>query len=570
MNFRNTAYLLLLVVPLAMGACKKKIDFEYDNRPDTLPVSNSNTRLVNLAGYREIQIGDKRLTSFMQPNADGGYGTPGTMRVTKYFPETGQLSTTYSIPTEFIGGDGYIRNIYLSAMGSRDITPMIAPFDLKDQGRIPMDYYVACYTEKADYSEGVVFPVQRSVSASNNPANFRVRVLNLSSSPDQYGRQGNVTLSWADGTPVNTVTSHIQRGGYSDYIELPYGTHQLKILNDDGREVPYKSPGSLVGINIINPVTGTLMAIGEGDPGPAGFNDSWLTYAPLRTYQPGGVYTIVVSGMGGYGYANPGSNGEVLGVFTNCFQVINDVSEPVNSNYARVQGVNTIAGREVKWKIDGKDLGTTAYTAQTNYSAVIIGEHTMQVTDLQGAVLAEQKISLQAGDNISAWSYLTKNGAAAISISSNNLSGIYSLAVNGNDGSYAGKKDAFPYWVQFMNFCPDLDEATFTARNGTPLSGESSRHVLFGKAKTEYVYTSMGRNFSTELLVYASTPSITPGNWVSSITPLKASTFIKNIDLYKTPNKPNSESGIYTVALVGSTAAGATEKAKLILIKHNQ
>lgn len=43
-----------------------------------------------------------------------------------------------------------------------------------------------------------------------------------------------------------------------------------------------------------------------------------------------------------------------------------------------------------------------------------------------------------------------------------------------------------------------------------------------------------------------------------------------NIDLYKTTGKPNSEPGIYTVALIGSTAVNAAEKAKMIVIKHNR
>lgn len=571
LSIKKLAAISLFIV-LVIPACKKKIDYAYDNRPGQAAGVTLNTRLVNLIGYRELQIGEKRLTSFLPPDREGYYGSPGTMRVTPYFPQTGQLTTVYSLPGEFLSSDGYIHDILLTTLSGRDAVGAIGEndrFSIRDYGRTPMDYYRVRY--EASFSDSM-FAVPRDITASSNPANFKIRILNLSTNPDYYQRQGKMTLAFSDGRPVSSKTSAIDRGKYSDYIELPYGTYQFKVLAEDEREVPHKAvsftenAGS--SINILNPNTGTLMAIGEGDPGPAGFNDSWLNYAPVRTFQPGGVYTIVVSNITGWSEAMPGSNGETIGVIVNCFQVIADISEPLNHQYARVQAVNTLPGSSVKWQVNGNDLGTTGYTETTAYLPFLTGKHAIKAVDGQGAVLAEQEVSLLPGDNITAWVYRQGDGTA-ITLSNNNLSGIYGTPVNGNDGSASTRRDAYPYWLRFMNFCTDVQDVTFTANNGQPLGAgtqAASQNILYGVQKTIDPYIRQGYNFSTSILAYASKPGVIPGNWIHTIQPLPASTFIKNIGLYKTEGKPNSEPGIYTVALVGQL----NQEAKLILIKHNQ
>lgn len=567
MKHGNKFLLMLLVPMMILGACKKKIDFEYDNRPNQLHITNSSTRLINLIGFREIQIGDKKLSSFLAPDNEGYYGGPGSMRLTNYFPETGQLSTVYNLPTEFIGADGFIRNIELSSLSTKDAAPKKGPFDIKDNGRIPTDYYVA--RTGRGYTDTLV-KVDRNISSPSNPANFKVRILNLGTDVDHFGKQGKMTLTWADGTSINSKTSDISRFQYSDYIEIPYGTYQLKVITEDGRELPHKAVGSPITINILNPVTGTLMGIGTGSPGTAGFNDIWKTYAPLKTYQPGGVYTIVIGNITGYNEASPGTNGETLAIITNCFQVINDISEPVNTTFSRVQGVNTIAGKQVKWLVDGTEIGSTEFTKYTPYSSLITGKHLVKVTDMQNSLLAESTIHFSPGDNISLWAYEQKDGKAGLTISNNNLSGFYSTPVNGNDGSYAALRDAYPHWIKFFNFCPDLEEVTFTSNNGVLFGADGSKHLQYSQPKVNDIYGRMQINFNNDILVYQSKNSVLPGNWLSNIPALNSTGFIKNINLYKTPNKPNSEAGIYTVALVGKLNATGNDKAKMIIIKHNQ
>lgn len=568
MNNAIKVFLLSLLVLQGFSSCKKKVDFEYDNRPNQTAISNSLTRLVNLIGYREIQIGDKRLSSFLQPDKEGSYGTPGTMRITPYFPTTGQLSTVFSIPSEFVGADGIVKDIQLSSFALKDYALPTKPFSVKDYGRAGMDYYLARFGN--DFKDSM-FAVPRDIANSSNPANFKIRILNLSTKSAAYGRKGKMTLAWADGTPVSANTTSIDVGDHSQYAELPFGTYQFKILCEDGREVPSKSfSGGFVTINILNPNTGTLMGAGEGTPGVAGYSDSWSTYAPLKTYQPGGIYTIVIANTGGYKEARPGSNGETTDIFTNCFQVVSDISEPINATYGRVQASNVVPGAEVKWLVDDKELGSTNYTQQTDYLTLIVGKYQVKAVDKTGKTLATTTLNLLAGDNVTTWLYTDRNGAAAIGVSNNNLSGVYNTVVNGNDGSYAALKDPFPTWIRFMNFSANLDDVTFTGNNGVMFNAEGSKNLSYATQKTNDVYVKQALNFSSNILVYASKPGVLPGNWIENVNPLPSTAFIKNIDLYKTPSKPNSEPGIYTVVLVGKANGTGDEKAKTILIKHNK
>ncbi|WEK35901.1 MAG: hypothetical protein P0Y53_00185 [Candidatus Pseudobacter hemicellulosilyticus] len=565
MQHRYYTLLMLLVVQVAFNACKKKVDTEYDNRPNQQPVISSNTRIVNLVGARELQIGEMRLSSFTPPDREGYYGSPGTLRITPYFPENGQIGGTYNIPTEFIGSDGIIRDLQLSSLGGRDYAPAPRPFNLQDYGREPMDYYHVRYRHGV-YPDSL-FAIPRSVSPSSDPTKFKVRVVNVTSPTDEFSRTGPLTLAWADGTPVDPRTSNIPVTKASDYIELPYGTYQLKLLLSDGRELPAKG-SSDINVNILNPYTGTLMGH-AGEPGPGNSNDTWLNYAVLKSFQPGGVYSIAAARQGGYGVMQDGSNGESIAAQVNSYSVINDISEPANLTYARVQALNTIPGKQVKWTINNSELGSTAFGAATDYRILVRGTYTLQAADAQGGQLAEATLTLEPGDNISAWMYTGSNGQPAISFSSNNMSAVYSLSVNGNDGSYATRKDGFPFWIRFMNFCPQLPEVTFTSNNGSMI-GASASHVQYGQQVVNNPYVRLQPNFGTDLLVYASTPAQLPGDWLPGIAPLTSKAFIADINLYKTPGKPQSESGIYTAVLIGNLNSSGADHARLLLIKHNR
>ncbi len=571
MNRSFTYIYITLLFAAGMSSCSKKLDFSYDNRPVTQPATNSGTRLINLPGATELQINGTKLTSFLKPDVEGTYGPDQTMG-TVYFPESGRLGLTYTIPQQFVNAQGMIEDLRLSSLSPKIYIPAERSFNLKDNPTSPFDYYYTYYSPTAGSLPDSLFAIPRGISPSSNPENCKIRLLNLSSASDHY-HTGAMSLSWADGTLI-AGAGNIAPGAYSDYIEIPYGSYQLKVLDNAGKEVPAKG-NTGGGVYVLNPQTGTLMGAGNGTPGVGGFADDWLNYSPLKTYQPGGVYTIVVASIPGY--SNPtGSPGETVGIYTNAFQVISDVSEPVNITYARLQAVNVLPGKEVHWQVDGTALGSTlVFTGQTAYGRYVTGTHTLKALDAQGAMLAEAPWQLSPGDNITAWVYAGKNGQAAISFSANNLSTKFNTGVSGNDGSYADVQDVYPYWMRFMNFCADLDEVTFTADNGQAFAGSTGSgrlHLALGVPVTEDPYIRQVVNSATRVLVYASKPDVLPGDWLSAITPLKGTDFIANTALYKTPLLPNSEPGIYTVALVGSTRAGVPpgEKARMIIIKHNR
>lgn len=565
-SFTHTCLLLLSIA--VVSSCKKKFDVGYDNRPNPEPTINSSTRLVNLVGATELEINGEKLTSFLMPDKDGGYG-PGNIQGTTYFPGSGRMSTLFTIPMQYVNGAGIINNVMLTSLGPKAVVPPKRLFNIKDNYNDPHDYYYTWFTPNTGSLQDSMFAIPRGISPSANPKNCRVRLLNLGATPDDF-HSGAMSLSWADGTIIDGL-ANVAPGHYSEYIDVPYGSYQFKVLDDAGKQVPSKGN---IDINVLNPQTGTLMLSGgAGAPGLGGFSDSWLTYAPLKTYQPGGLYTIVVARVGSYNIPT-GNPGETVNILTNCFHVIADITEPINNTYARMQAVNVLPGKTIQWQVDGVALGSTdAFATPTIYDRFITGNHTIQALDGQGALLAEAQYQLLPGDNITAWAYPKKDGSIAISCSANNLSTQYFNGSAGNDGSYSMLQDVSPYWMRFMNFCTDMDEVTFTAGNGQNFAGGNNTarlHIKPGMRVIQDPYVRLSLNSPDKVLVYASQPDVVPGNWLSDIAPLHSADFIANASLYKTPSIPNSEPGIYTVALIGSTKPGAIEKARMIIIKHNQ
>ncbi len=567
-NIASTVSILFAVA--LTSSCKKKLDFQYDNRINQQPLNGSSVRLVNMANATDLKINGKPLTSFIPPDRDGYFG-PDQTRGTIYFPETGRLGASYTVPQQFVNANGWIDSIVFSSMGPKSTLPPSRPFRAKDDFNDPHDYYYVRFRPNtANYMDSL-FAIPRSVSAPANPASFKLRLLNLSSEPDKYSepglfRKGSMSLAWADGTPVAGL-ENINPGAYSPYIEIPYGTYQFKVLDRNGREVQGNS--SL----ILNPATGTFMDY-YGTPGPGGRADTWLTYAPFKTFQPGGVYTVAVSMNYDCTITNGNPNGETITTEGNTFRIVNDIAEPVNMTYGRLQGVNAFEGKEIKWQVNGAPMGEAlSFTKYTPYSIYVTEKYNLKAIDKTGAVLAEKDLSLQPGDNITAWLYPARNGAPSIALVANNLSTKYYKGNASEEGSYSTYRDGIPFWMRFMNFCSDLDEVTFTADNGLPFLVNStskalnaSQHILPGIAVTEDPYVQLFINHPTQVLAYVSRPGVAPGDWLSNIAPLKSRDFIARPALYPSPFIPNREPGIYTVALVGNSR----NNARMIILKHNK
>ncbi|MGN7821411.1 hypothetical protein ACTJJB_14865 [Chitinophaga sp. 22536] len=559
--------MLYLLSAGVLTSCTKKEDFTYDNRVNPQADAASSVRIVNLRGATELMVNGKQLSAFMLPNYEGYYDE-NTTKGTPFFPETGRMGLTYTIPQQLVSADGTVKDIRFASFVRSFSLALTRGFVAKDDFNHPVDYYFTYFAPNTGQLTDSLFAIPRSVSPPANPEHCKVRLLNLSSSSAAFG--GNMRVVWADGTTVAGL-DNIGVGQYSEYVELPYGTYQLKVMAMDGQMVPGVG-GSTQEFNVINPPTGTIMLPGvKAKPRVNGFVDSKLTFAPLKTYQPGGVYTIVVADQPTFRYPTGSDNGETYPGKNNAFRIIAD-AEPQNNTYARLQAINVLPGKSVSVSVDGNMLGNAlAFSAASAFKPYITGTHVVKVTDAAGTALTDSTVSLIPGDNNTIWVY-EKNGKAAISIVANNLSNsFYSGATE--DGSYSTTKIEFPSWIRFMNFCPDLPEATFTTDDGqvlgTTLAGQ---RLQLGVPMVKNPYVMLDANFYQSVLAYASAENVIPGNWLREVTPLRSRDFIARPELYPAGRSPISETGVYTVALIGNlnTSKPGSEKARMIIIKHNQ
>ncbi|SJZ62329.1 hypothetical protein SAMN04488128_101954 [Chitinophaga eiseniae] len=559
--------MLYLLSAGTMTSCTKKVDFAYDNRVNPQADAASSVRIVNLRGATELMIGGKQLSAFVLPNAEGYYDQ-NTTKGTPFFPETGRMGLTYTIPQQFVGAAGTVKDIRFASFARNFALALTRGFVAKDDFSHPVDYYFTYFAPNAGQLTDSLFAIPRSVSPPANPERCKVRLLNLSSANMPFG--GDMRVTWADGTAIAGL-ENVGAGKYSDYVELPYGTYQLKVMTMNGQMVPGVG-GSIQYLNVINPQTGTMMLPGvKAKPRVNGFVDSKLTFAPLKTYQPGGVYTIVVADQPNFQYPTGSDNGETYPAKNNAFRIIAD-AEPQNNTYARLQAVNVLPGNSIKVMIDGNMLGNTlAFSAASVFKPVITGTHVLKVTDAAGATLADSMISLLPGDNSTIWIY-EKAGKAAISVVPNNLSNSFYTGAT-EDGSYSLAKIEFPSWIRFMNFCADAPEVTFTTDDGQMLgNGVASQRLQLGIPLVKNPYAMLDANFYNSVLAYASKQEVVPGNWLRQVTPLRSRDFIAQPELYPAGQSPLSEAGVYTVALIGrlNTSKPGSEKARMIIIKHNQ
>ncbi|WP_212006032.1 hypothetical protein [Chitinophaga sp. HK235] len=558
---------LYLLCAGGLASCTKKEDFAYDNRVNPQADAASSVRIVNMRGATELMVNGKQLSAFALPNIEGFYDQY-TTKATPWFPETGRMGLTYTIPQQFVSADGTVKDIRFAAFTRDYSLGLTRGFNAKDNFNNPTDYYFAYFGPNASEYSDSLFAIPRSVSPPANPAYCKVRLLNLSSTNSAFG--GTMRVTWADGTVIAGL-DNIPVGQYSDYVELPYGTYQLKVMTMDGLLVPGVG-GSAQFLNVVNPQTGTMLLPGTlSRPSVNGFVDSRLTFAPLKTYQPGGVYTIAVADCPNFRNSNGGTNGETYSSKNNAFRIIAD-AEPQNNSYARLQAINVVPGKQIKVTMDGRPLGNTlGFSTTTAFDQYLIGTHILKVTDAAGNLLADSTFSLLPGDNRTAWIYENKNGKTGISLVANNLSNVYYTGAT-EDGSYSNIKVEFPSWVRFMNFCPDLPEATFTTDDGQTFGdGSASQHLLLGIPAIKNPYVMLNANFYQSIWAYASQYNVVPGNWLREVTTLKSRDFIANPALYP-GGLPMSESGVYTVALIGNinTSKPGSEKARMIIIRHNQ
>ncbi|RBL89438.1 DUF4397 domain-containing protein [Chitinophaga flava] len=568
----------LMLLTIGMLSCKKeKVDYSYDNRPDKAAGGNSTVRLVNFTENNQLSINGERLTSYLIINPPAGQEAlyPGTY----WFPTNGKLGSSFTVPRQFLTtGSAEVSTDYMAYSAGRDSLG----FKVTEEYNKPKDYFIMRGAPYAAAKVERVREVPREATAPAKAGYFKIRIVNLA---DQLNSAWNahdvakpLTLAYADGTPVSTATSNINPQTWSQYVELPYGTYQFRVLTPDGMEVRGTGGNTLENTFMSEPATSNLMKPVQG--GIPNAVSTGLTYAPLKTYQPGGVYTIVV-GIDRLTMLNVyGIPGETSIYFQNVFRVLADVSEPLNTDYYRLQGVQANADEgQVSFRVNGAKLGDADYTTATDYSIYVAGQATVEAVNASGAVLATATQPFLAGQNYTAWLYKTPEGKSAISMVANNLTGSWydplssGTTNTGQDGSLSRMTHTYPFNYRFLNLCPDLPYASFTYDNGQSAgAATTTRNLRPGVPVTDQPYARQGQDAEAyQFMVYKSSPSVYPGSWISAIPVLKSTAFVARPDRY-THVKPIHEPGVYTVALVGRLNGSQPQgkSAKMIIIKHTK
>lgn len=555
---KRTIRFLLAGAIFITSCSKSKTDVTAGNQATYDNLAPSTVRIVLGTGW-DMVVNDDTLTNFLA-TSNNGLGPATLPNPTKYFPATGKLTDGYYLPQQFLDAGGRAIVKVMGAQLPPNKPYLLDSFQVQENYYHPSDYYLAGTQLLPNNTTGVT-QIPRAITPAGDPTHIRVRLINLGVTSAGLAPGTPVTLALADGTPVNPVTSGIANGQWSDYVELPYGTYSFRVLVDGtGIQIPGKTP------QLMSVASQTDFTITGGQ-----------YYIPTRTFQPGGVYSIVVYYVGGYQYGP-------YPIATNCFSFQTDIQPAVNLTYAKVQGVNAAEKSGLHLQIDGMD-STIGYGLSSGYTTLISGDHTAKVTDGTGKMLAEKNFSVKGGDNLTLWIYPTTKGTDSMTIVQNNMGGLQSRGSNA-DGSDAGRLVYDPLnfnmvvQTRFLNLCPDLDYVTFTQPNGVLFSNTmlsftsplAAQNLQPGQPAdpiaVPYPYVDLGPGSMSNIEAYQSKPRALPGNRLYRVADLTPTDFV-HLPAAQYPNQPpGKEPGVYTVALIGRS--NGNEQPKMIVVKHNQ
>ena len=557
-------YFLLML----SGCSEDKLDYVVDNRASTAAIENSKFRIVNLRGANQVIANGDSLTGFIlkDPLAADASDYPGT----KYFTKNGKMGKLWQIPQDlFNASDSLKLKIEILSYNFYG-----SPVEFSIQKKTtPTDYYLVQTNEYYLSGQPDMLAIPRDTKSPARPDYFKVRLLNLSSqllnnSAGMENLNGPLQLTWADGTPVSDKLNNIKPGEYSEYIEIPYGTYQFKVLTPDGRQIPGQEPDDYY---IIDPSTSSICTYNSANqPQP-----TYQTYAPIHAYKPGGIYTIVVSAQS-FKYPYPGSTtNEQLAAYQNGFEIIADVDEPVNTTYARAQFINALPkDGAVTLKLNGKEISEAGVTfgSVTDYTTLINGNYTLEAMDSGGNVLASTTYPMSAGQNYSVWLSNANTGNDSLIVVANNLSGsMYSDTGDGQDASY--NRINMPYFLKlrFLNFNTDFQYLSFTTDNGQAFSSTIGLQLKPNFVPKEEPYVSLKYETlnSFQIMAYRSTATTAPGVWADEIPVLTSQDLIPRPELYS-KGIPALNTGVYTIALIGRKTDDDRYKSKMIIITHTK
>ena len=558
-------YFLLML----SGCSEDKLDYVVDNRASTVAIENSKFRIVNLRGANQVIANGDSLTGFIlkDPLAADASDYPGT----KYFTKNGKMGKLWQIPQDlFNASDSLKLKIEIFSYNFYG-----SPVEFSIQKKTtPTDYYLVQTNEYYLSGQPDMLAIPRDTKSPARPDYFKVRLLNLSSqllnnSAGMENLNGPLQLTWADGTPVSDKLNNIKPGEYSEYIEVPYGTYQFKVLTPDGRQIPGQEPDDYY---IIDPSTSSISTFNHA---ALQRQPIYQSYAPIHAYKPGGIYTIVVSAQS-FKYPYPGSTtDDQLAALQNGFEIIADVDEPVNTTYARAQFINALPkDGAVTLKLNGNKISEAGVTFGnvTDYTTLINGNYTVEALDASGKVLASTTYPMSAGQNYSVWLSNANTGNDSLIVVANNLSGsMYSDTGDGQDASY----DRFnrPYFLKlrFLNFDTDFEYLSFTTDNGQAFSSTIGLQLKPNYVPKEEPYVSLKYETlnSFQIMAYRSTATTAPGVWADEIPVLTSQDLIPRRELYS-KGIPALNTGVYTIALIGRKTDDDRYKSKMIIITHTK
>lgn len=578
MEYCNKIFALLLL-GLLLSCTKDKFVETTDNRYRTEAFKSSNVRIVNLGGSNQVVVNGDSLTNFVIRTGDTD-PLSGRYPATKYFPEDGRLGMLWNVPQDLLdhNNSAEVEVTFVSYQGIG--FGLHKEFAVHDHGS-PVDYY----TLLGDYyNVGLpeVIQVPRSVESPSNPENCKVRIINFCEKPGESQEKqeeiedlfGPVSLTWADGTSINEKLSHVPVGEVSEYVEIPYGTYQLKVLTEDQRQFP--SSGS----PIMDYMTSSISYIENR----TAVVPTYLTYNPIANFKPGGIYTVVVYSQP-FEYPNMNDPEYTHDQMQNGFRIIADVDPPVNNTYARLQFVNARPEEgEVSLKVGGKNTGAVTFGKYTEYITAVYGKHTMEAAS-KDAPLASLDYELKAGDNYTVWLYTTAQGKDTLVVSHNNLSGVtYAGGTATQDATYERYKTSFYTDLRFFNFNNSFPYATFTSDNGKPFNNNGR---AFDERSTEQLTPGfipwvnpnirllqpIGslRISSQKIMAYHATENTTPGTWADEVPIRTTSDLITRPELYDVRgNIPLTDIGSYSMALVGKQTEDTRYQSRMIIVKHTK
>lgn len=592
------------------SGCKKD---KLDNKIPLLDVSNKSGSAIRMFNFSnsplDLTINNIPLTSYSnQTDAPGGTALGLSLFPTGVWPSS-DGGAPFTIPNSLLDRNGKIifRGLIkqVQAGTKNQIDTVIENNSLQ-----PKDYYVL--------ANGTVKVLNRENVPPVNPENFKIRIINLAQENDVLHLKGPVSLTYADGSGVNGKLNNVAMGQSSSFVEIPYGSYQFKLfVNSISGDIdPKKQLAELPLFPDFNPCDGASLPESQEN-----------LRVLVRTFKPGGVYSIVVT-PSIFGYQCSGTFEPAKYITVNSYRVVTELDPGANTSYARMQALNAIPGKKISIEVDGRSLAqqldyvgnTLSETAiQADYKTYVQGKHQITLKDEQGAVLTEATLDLYPYDNYTIWAYQDAGGKAALRFQPNNMTGlqynnspiISNVPDDGTDGSRKVFRFYYAWQSRFINLNPDLPSVSFTSDHDLFLPiGTGIGAVVGDTVRSLNAYTHLAPGQLTKgnaTIIYGmrhypryaivpvtsqlpdvgSPPRlirayesykdgngqwVIPGSLLPSVPALDGSrTFVANPGLYTPSKMPFTETGIYTVAMIGrKNTENAAHRSRLIAIKHNK